>query len=191
MPGLVATLSWWRRELAVHQGTFRPISMTPRRVYEGGDNEPVTAVAPRVRRFGSAGHHAGNGPANHRHARFAQRHHDHRRQISPTAARAFGGTINLDAKDSKPYWPPNVVPPKGAPNVLLIMTDDQGYGVPAPSAASSRRRPWTASRTPDCVTRSSTQLLSARRAGGDDHWPQPSLGGLRRDRRNVHRIPGL
>ena len=29
----------------------------------------------------------------------------------------------------KPYWPPTVVPPKGAPNVLLIMTDDQGYGV--------------------------------------------------------------
>ena len=37
--------------------------------------------------------------------------------------------INLDAKDSKPYWPPTVVPPKGAPNVLLIMTDDAGYGV--------------------------------------------------------------
>jgi arylsulfatase len=41
----------------------------------------------------------------------------------------FGGVINMDAKDSKPYWPPTVVPPKGAPNVLLIMTDDQGYGV--------------------------------------------------------------
>src|SRR5262245_9770621 len=35
----------------------------------------------------------------------------------------------MDAKDSKPYWPPTVVPSKGAPNVLLIMTDDQGYGV--------------------------------------------------------------
>jgi hypothetical protein len=31
--------------------------------------------------------------------------------------------------DSKPYWPPRVVPPKGAPNILLIMTDDHGYGV--------------------------------------------------------------
>ena len=41
----------------------------------------------------------------------------------------FGGTINLNAKDSTPWWPPNVVPPKGAPNVLLIMTDDAGYGV--------------------------------------------------------------
>src|SRR5262245_9705788 len=41
----------------------------------------------------------------------------------------FGGVIEETAKDSKPYWPPRAVPPKGAPNVLLIMTDDQGYGV--------------------------------------------------------------
>ena len=41
----------------------------------------------------------------------------------------FGGVIKDTAKDSKPLWPPTVVPPKGAPNVLLIMTDDQGYGV--------------------------------------------------------------
>jgi arylsulfatase len=41
----------------------------------------------------------------------------------------FGGEINLGAEQSKSYWPPTVVPPKGAPNVLLIMTDDQGYGV--------------------------------------------------------------
>ncbi len=47
----------------------------------------------------------------------------------PNPPPPFGGTINLSAKDSKPWWPPRVVPPKGAPNVLLIMTDDQGYGV--------------------------------------------------------------
>ncbi|MBY5349468.1 arylsulfatase [Rhizobium leguminosarum] len=47
----------------------------------------------------------------------------------PNPPAPFGGTINMDAKDSRPYWPPTVVPPKGAPNVLLIMTDDQGYGV--------------------------------------------------------------
>ncbi len=41
----------------------------------------------------------------------------------------FGGVIKESAKDSKPFWPPRIVPPKGAPNVLLIMTDDQGYGV--------------------------------------------------------------
>jgi Sulfatase len=47
----------------------------------------------------------------------------------PPPPAPFGGTINLDAQDSKRYWPPTVVPPKGAPNVLLIMTDDQGYGM--------------------------------------------------------------
>jgi hypothetical protein len=31
----------------------------------------------------------------------------------------FGGEINLDAASSKPYWPPKIVPPKGAPNILL------------------------------------------------------------------------
>ena len=41
----------------------------------------------------------------------------------------FGGVIEETARDSKPWWAPRVVPPKGAPNVLLIMTDDQGYGV--------------------------------------------------------------
>ena len=41
----------------------------------------------------------------------------------------FGGTINLQADQSRPWWPPQVVPPKDAPNILLIMTDDQGYGV--------------------------------------------------------------
>ena len=42
----------------------------------------------------------------------------------PNPPPAFGGEIGLDAKDSKPYWPPQIVPPKGAPNILLIMTDD-------------------------------------------------------------------
>ncbi|CAN7346993.1 arylsulfatase [Phyllobacterium sp. LjRoot231] len=50
-------------------------------------------------------------------------------QSLPAVPPAFGGTINLDAKNSTPWWPPTVVPPKGAPNVLLIMTDDAGYGV--------------------------------------------------------------
>ena len=47
----------------------------------------------------------------------------------PAPPPKFGGVINESAKDSKPWWPPRVVPPKGAPNVLLIMTDDQGYGI--------------------------------------------------------------
>ncbi len=43
----------------------------------------------------------------------------------------FGGVIGEKASESKPWWPPRVVPPKGAPNVLLIMTDDAGFGAPS------------------------------------------------------------
>ncbi len=42
----------------------------------------------------------------------------------------FGGVIKEKASESKAWWPPRVVPPKGAPNVLLIMTDDVGFGAP-------------------------------------------------------------
>ena len=47
----------------------------------------------------------------------------------PEPPMKFGGVIGETAETSKPWWAPRVVPPKGAPNVLLIMTDDQGYGV--------------------------------------------------------------
>ncbi|MEO8034143.1 MAG: arylsulfatase [Acidobacteriota bacterium] len=43
----------------------------------------------------------------------------------------FGGVIKDNALQSRPWWAPRVVPPKGAPNILLIMTDDSGYGVPS------------------------------------------------------------
>lgn len=49
----------------------------------------------------------------------------------PAPPQKFGGVIKDTAPQSKPYWPARVVPPKGAPNVLLIMTDDSGYGVPS------------------------------------------------------------
>src|SRR5580704_8909683 len=43
----------------------------------------------------------------------------------------FQGQINLNALQSKPAWPARVVPPKGAPNILLIMTDDVGFSAPS------------------------------------------------------------
>ena len=43
----------------------------------------------------------------------------------------FHGKIERNAAQSKPYWPPRVAPPKGAPNILLIMTDDVGFGAPS------------------------------------------------------------
>ena len=49
----------------------------------------------------------------------------------PNPPPKFGGEINLNANQSKPWWPPRVVPPKDAPNVLLIMTDDVGFSAPS------------------------------------------------------------
>jgi arylsulfatase A-like enzyme len=51
------------------------------------------------------------------------------RQLPPPDPK-FGGVIREGALQSKPWWAPRVVPPKGAPNVLLIITDDAGFGVP-------------------------------------------------------------
>jgi arylsulfatase len=48
----------------------------------------------------------------------------------PAADPPFGGVIQQKASESRGWWAPRVVPPKGAPNVLLIMTDDAGFGAP-------------------------------------------------------------
>ena len=113
------------------------------------------------------------------------------KQIPPPPPK-FGGVIKETAKDSTPWWPPRVVPPKSAPNVLLIMTDDQGYGVPGTfggviptPAPGSHRQVGTALHS---VPLHCALLADA---GGLDHRPQSPLGRLRRDRRIVHRLPGL
>lgn len=49
----------------------------------------------------------------------------------PAPAPKFGGVIKDDALQSTPWWPPRVVPPKDAPNILLILTDDAGFGIPS------------------------------------------------------------
>jgi len=50
-------------------------------------------------------------------------------QQLPPPSQKFGGRIERNAAQSTPYWPMRVVPPKDAPDVLLIMTDDTGFGV--------------------------------------------------------------
>jgi arylsulfatase A-like enzyme len=44
----------------------------------------------------------------------------------------FRGKIERLVKDSVPDFPEAVEPPQGAPNVLLIMTDDVGFGASSP-----------------------------------------------------------
>jgi hypothetical protein len=47
-------------------------------------------------------------------------------RVLPPSPPEFGGVIKETYKDSTPWWPPRAAPPWGAPNILLIMTDDQG-----------------------------------------------------------------
>ncbi len=49
----------------------------------------------------------------------------------PAPPAKFGGEIKNDALQSKPWWAPRIVPPKEAPNILLIITDDAGFAVPS------------------------------------------------------------
>ncbi|RKE67579.1 arylsulfatase [Pseudorhodoplanes sinuspersici] len=49
----------------------------------------------------------------------------------PNPPQQFKGEISPNSAQSKPYWSALVAPPKGAPNVLLIMTDDVGFSAPS------------------------------------------------------------
>jgi arylsulfatase len=49
----------------------------------------------------------------------------------PPQPPTYAGVIKDNAYQSQPWWPPHVVPPAGAPNVLLILTDDVGFGAPS------------------------------------------------------------
>jgi arylsulfatase A-like enzyme len=48
--------------------------------------------------------------------------------VLPVPQPQFGGVIGRKASESTPDFPKAVTAPKGAPNVLLIMTDDTGFG---------------------------------------------------------------
>jgi arylsulfatase A-like enzyme len=52
--------------------------------------------------------------------------------VLPKPAPPFQGEIGRTAKDSKPDFPKSVEAPKGAPNILLILTDDIGFGASSP-----------------------------------------------------------
>jgi arylsulfatase A-like enzyme len=54
----------------------------------------------------------------------------HQRAVLPIPQRAYQGLIKYDAKDPEAKFPPiePLRPPAGAPNVLIILLDDAGFG---------------------------------------------------------------
>ena len=65
-------------------------------------------------------------------------------EVLPRPEQPFGGKIGRTVKESVPDFPKEVHAPKGAPNVLLILTDDVGFGAsstfggPIPTATMDR-----------------------------------------------------
>jgi len=51
----------------------------------------------------------------------------HAASVLPTPPEPFKGKIALKDMDSVPAWPQPVRPPKGAPNIVLILLDDVGF----------------------------------------------------------------
>jgi arylsulfatase A-like enzyme len=50
------------------------------------------------------------------------------RSVLPIAPPPFRGTIGTTYKESTPWQTPGISAPAGAPNVLLVLLDDEGYG---------------------------------------------------------------
>jgi hypothetical protein len=106
----------------------------------------------------------------------------------PPPPQKFEGEINLNAAQSKPAWPARVVPPKGAPNILLILTDDVGFGAPStfggviPTPALDQRA---------ALPQFPLDLAVLADPGCADHRAQPPLGRVRCDLRDRDGLPGL
>ena len=104
----------------------------------------------------------------------------------------YGGVIKDDALQSKAWWAPRVVPPKQAPNVLLIITDDAGFGVPStfggviPTPAMDR----VAKNGLRYNNIHSTALCSPTRAALITGTKSP-LGRVRCDLGASYRLPGI
>ncbi len=88
-----------------------------------------------------------------------------RRGSLPIPDRQHLGLVTYDAKDPDTAFPPieGVLPPDGAPNVLIVLLDDVGFGassafggpVNTPTAERLRAADWRtpASTPPRCARR--------------------------------------
>lgn len=64
--------------------------------------------------------------------------------VLPAPDETFGGIVGRKASESKPDFPKGMTSPAGAPNILLIMTDDTGFGATSTFGGDP-------SQTPNCL----------------------------------------
>ena len=103
----------------------------------------------------------------------------HARTMLPIPDRPAPGLTTFDAKDPDTAFPPiePLLPPSGAPNVLIVLLDDVGFGassvvrwaVPDPDRGAAGRRRPALQPVPHHGS------VRAHQAGAA-HRPQPSLG---------------
>jgi hypothetical protein len=92
---------------------------------------------------------------------------DSARSVLPIPDEGYAGTVFYDAKDPDAKFGPirPIRPPEGAPNVLIVLLDDVGFG--ASSAFGGPCETPTFERSPAtvCGIRVSTRRRSVRRQG--------------------------
>ena len=78
----------------------------------------------------------------------------------------------------QPHFPQPVKPPKGAPNVLLILIDDAGFGQFGTFGGGSLARDGQSGGRGAALQPLSHDCSVLADAGRADHRPQPPLGGF-------------
>ncbi len=113
-------------------------------------------------------------------------------EVLPKPEPAFKGTIGKTYKDSKADFPKPLQAPAGAPNVLIVLLDDVGFGHAATfggAVATPDSRSACQERTPlQSIPHHGALLAHASRAADRPQSPQCRHG---RDHRVGHRVSGL
>ena len=100
----------------------------------------------------------------------------------------------LDARDAKAPPRFEVKVPAGAPNVLIVLVDDMGFGMPSAFGGRCAWRRQIASPAGDCVSINSTPPHSARSTrtallSGRNHHMN-NMGSITENRHGFPAIPG-
>ena len=112
------------------------------------------------------------------------------RSVLPIPEREHIGLTTYDAKDPKTSFPPiePLRPPAGAPNVLIILLDDVGFGSAStfggPCATPNADRLAAAGLK---FNRFHTTALCAPTPGGTSHWAKSPHGRYGLNHRVGHR----